>query len=39
MDNSSRKSVTGARTGVKTGLAVCLDELENKNLFVTIGQF
>ena len=39
MDNSCRKSVTGARASFKTGLAVCVDDLEDKNWFVTIGQF
>jgi hypothetical protein len=39
VDNFITGSLTGARTDVKTGLAVCLAELEHQNLVSTIGQF
>ena len=39
MDNFSTGLGTAARAGVKTGLAVCLAELEQQNLFIAICQF
>ena len=39
MNNSSTGLVTAARTAVKTGLAVYLAVLKQKNLLGSIGQF
>ena len=39
MDNFISELVTTATSGVKTGLAVCLAELVQQNLFIVIGQY